>query len=152
MNATAADAERIETLGAVCAQVLETMFFTEAAPVECRHGWPALSARVRFTGSHTGEMLLAISEGAAEPLASAFLGLDPDATGEGERGQVASELANILCGAVLSNLWPESSLLLETPELAGPECVLEHAVHHCFEMPEGLLAVSLRVEETAQVS
>ncbi len=40
------------TLGRVSAEVLETMFFTEAVAVECEHGWlaDAVSVRVDFDG------------------------------------------------------------------------------------------------------
>jgi hypothetical protein len=45
-------------------------------------------------------------------------------------------------------LWPEASLLLEAPELAGAESILEGAAHHCFALAEGTLAISLRLAGT----
>jgi len=136
-------------VGAVVAQVLETMFFSEAVPAQCEHASlaGAESARIRFDGSHCGEMLLSVSEEAVGSLAAAFLGLDPEEATEPLRGEVILELANILCGAVLSQLWPDSRLALAAPEPAG--CVRHEpgGLHGCFALPEGLLAVSIRLCE-----
>ena len=60
----------------VAAEVLETMFFTQASSRWMRHGWKeeAVSVRVAFDGSHSGEMWLSVTRGAAPSIASAFLG------------------------------------------------------------------------------
>ena len=99
--------------------MLETMFFTEAELAPCEHAWLGRRpcARIRFEGSHFGEMLLGVSAEAADPIAASFLGLDPMELTDAQRGQVIQELTNILCGAMLSHLWPESQLLLSSPEL-----------------------------------
>lgn len=99
------------------------MFFTEAEPVACEHAWlgAAPTARIRFSGSHRGEMLLGVSAEAADPIAASFLGLEAGELAGAQRGQVIQELANILCGAVLSRLWPESTLALSSPELTNWE-------------------------------
>jgi CheY-specific phosphatase CheX len=140
-------AELLETLGSVSSEVMETMFFSEALATECEHTWAAdaVSARVAFSGSHYGEMLLCVSPEVVSSLASGFLGQDLDETSEEQRRQVILELANILCGAVLSRLWPESSLQLEAPEAGQWEICPEGAMHCCFELPEGKLATSVRM-------
>jgi CheY-specific phosphatase CheX len=133
----------------VAAEVLETMFFTAAEPAACEHAWlgVAQTARVRFSGSHRGEMLLAVSAEAADPVAASFLGLEPDELTNTQRGQVIQELANILCGALLSRLWPESTLALSAPELANWEdWPAEGALHRCFLIPEGMVAILIRLE------
>ena len=134
----------------VAAQVLETMFFTEVVVSECEHRWlrSAFSARVAFEGSHFGEIVLSASLAAARSISSGFLGVDPEEMTAAQRDQVILELANITCGAVLSNLWPESRLSLSSPELAG-EHLPEGAVHRCFALPEGKLAVSIRLRSSA---
>ncbi len=109
-----------DTVREVAAEVLETMFFTEAEVGELRAQLAAVSApcaRIRFEGSHCGEMLLGVSAEAADPIAASFLGLDPMELTDAQRGQVIQELSNILCGAMLSRLWPESKLALGSPEL-----------------------------------
>ncbi len=141
------EADAAATLGRVAAEVLETMFFTEALAVECEHGWlaDAVAVRVDFDGSHSGEMWLALTPAAIPSIASAFLGLEPEETGEEQRAQVILELANILCGAVLSSLWPESRLLLDAPQSAPWECPAEGVWHGCLALDEGALAISIRL-------
>ena len=140
--------EAADIVRSVAAEVLETMFFTEAEPCRCEHAWlpSAACAGARFTGSHLGEMLLAMSADAAVPIAASFLGLEPMELTEGQRGQVLQELTNILCGAMLSRIWPQSKLAIAAPELTGwkewPEAPV---LHRCFVIPEGKLAISIRL-------
>ncbi len=141
-----------QALQMVAAEVLETMFFTEAELAGCEHAWldfpinPAPCARVAFEGSHFGEMLLGVSGEAADPIAASFLGLDPAELTAAQRGQVIQELANILCGAMVSHLWPESNLTLSSPELTPwQEWPKEGTLHRCFAIPEGKLAISIRL-------
>lgn len=138
----------------VAADVLETMFFTEAEPAACEHAWlqAAPTARVRFSGSHHGDMLLGVSVEAADPIAASFLGLEPAELSDAQRGQVIQELANILCGALLSRLWPESTLALSSPELTPWEdSPAVGALHRCFIIPEGMVAISVRLEAASDV-
>lgn len=137
-----------DTIREVVGKVLETMFFTEAEPAGCEHAWlkSAPCARVQFAGSHCGEMLLGVSAEATDPIAASFLGLDPMELTAAQRGQVIQELANILCGAVLSHLWPESKLALSSPDLTPwQEWPSEGLLHRCFTTPEGMLAISIRL-------
>jgi CheY-specific phosphatase CheX len=146
------DAAASDTARRVAAEVLETMFFTEAELVPCGHAWlqSAPCARIGFDGSHLGEMLLAVSAEAADPIASSFLGLDPEELTDAQRGQVIQELANILCGAMLSRLWPDSKLALSSPELTPwQEWPGAGALHQCFVIPEGMLAISIRLTPPA---
>ena len=145
-------AELSEILRDVVAEVLETMFFTEASGVGCEHAWlsEATTVRVPFSGSHCGQMLLCVSADVVSSIAPAFLGRDFGETSREERGQVILELANILCGAVLSRLWPESRLQLEAPETGAWEDGTEGALHCCFELPEGRLAASIRISESSE--
>ena len=147
MDAAGHDLELRETLRRVSAEVLETMFFSEAVAADCEHSWlaEAVSVRVRFEGSHYGQMWLALGAGAVLPIASAFLGLEPEETGEEQHAQVVLELANILCGAVLSALWPESRLLLDAPTLTPFEDGGQGVWHSCLALEDGRLAISLRL-------
>lgn len=147
------DAEYGEILRSVCSEVLETMFFSEAIPGDCEHSWlsSAVSVRVSFIGTHFGQMWLSVSGEAAASIASAFLALDPQEIANLEQGQVILELANILCGAVLSRLWPESGLQLDAPQLAGGESGVaglesgvDNGLHCCLVLPEGHLSISVR--------
>ena len=141
------EAEFTATLGRLAGEVLETMFFAEAVAAECEHGWlpDAVAVRVDFEGSHCGEMWLALTPAAIPSIASAFLGLEPEETGEEQSAQVILELANILCGAVLSSLWPESRLLLDPPKSTAWECPDEGVWHCCLALDQGALAISIRL-------
>jgi hypothetical protein len=137
-----------DTIRQVASEVLEAMFFTEAEPTACEHAWldTARCAQIRFGGSHFGEMLLGVSAEAGEPMGASFLGLDPMELTDAQRGQVIQELSNILCGAILSKLWPESKLALSSPKLSvWQEWPDRGALHHCFAIPEGKLAISIRL-------
>lgn len=129
------------------AEVLETMFFDEAVSAPCDHGWIASAASVRlaFEGSHCGAFLLSVAPEVARSITPAFLGIDPEEVVEGQSSQVLLELANILCGSVLSRLWPESELTLNAPELIQAGGPLDGALHECFLLPEGTLSVSIRL-------
>jgi hypothetical protein len=143
----AVDSDFPGILARIGAEVLETMFFAEAVVAECEHVWlpSSCSAQLAFEGSHSGEFRLSVSPPVAESIASAFLGLEPAEVSQAQRDQVLLELANILCGSVLSHFWPESDLSLRAPEWIPAEASLEGAVHRCFLMPEGMLGVSIRV-------
>jgi len=131
----------------VAAGVLETMFFEEAVASPCEHAWisTAVTVHVSFEGSHQGEFLLSVSPDTERSIAAGFLGLDPEEMTGTQPGEVILELANILCGALMSTLWPESALSLGTPELATSEHAFLGAMHCCFSLPDGMVAVSLGV-------
>jgi len=141
----------LKVIDRVSNEVLETMFFTEAIVTGCDHSWfsTAVTARIAFAGSHAGEFLLSVSREAARAIASGFLGLAEEETTENDCGQVILELSNILCGAVLSNRWPESRLSLATPELGGCGCANEGALHRCFTLPVGALALTICAADAA---
>src|SRR5579871_766723 len=84
--------------------VLEKMFFT--VPVEAEDAGcdpePALSARLRFRGSPSGALVMHISALSARSLASNFFGVDPDEISAAQIEEVVGELANMLCGCLLS--------------------------------------------------
>lgn len=141
------DPEAAQTVDRVAAQVLETMFFTEAELSTCDHFWLEIAdcARVQFEGSHFGEMQLGISANAADPIAAAFLGLDEHPS-KAQLGEVIQELANVLCGAMLSQLWPDSKLALASPQSTlWHDWDLHNMLHRCFAIPEGMLAISIRL-------
>ena len=141
-------APELDALDRVGAELMETMFFTEAVATPCSHAWleSAVGALVRFEGTHRGEVHLAVSPDAAQFIAGGFLGLDSlELSGE-QLHHVILELANIYCGSAMSHLWPESRLALDAPELLDPRHGLETGWHRCFELPEGMLAITLRLQ------
>jgi len=145
-NVVAADPDISGILTRIGAEVLETMFFDEAVATPCDHSWipSAASVSVAFEGSHYGEFLLSVSPEVARSITPSFLGVDLEDVADGQGSQVLLELANILCGSVLSHLWPESDLRLAAPELIRAERAIEDIAHQCFVLQEGMLAISIR--------
>ncbi|HLX42514.1 MAG TPA: chemotaxis protein CheX [Bryobacteraceae bacterium] len=154
-------ATTVEALG----DVLSTMFFSDAVPVECRHALEAdawersieadaspaagewTSARVRFSGAPSGELLLMLSPGLAVVFSASFLGIDEAEVTREAAGQVCCELSNMICGAILSRVHPDSLVALDAPELTAADFEnrgrVHRGLHQCFAIPEGTLAINL---------
>ena len=134
--------EAVDLFGSVPAEVLETMFFTEAVRAGCAHEWlpEAVSIEVGFRGSHIGLMRMRVSWSAAESVASAFLGIEQRELTEALVTGVSLEFGNILCGAILSRLWRESNVVLDPPKSSIDDSPAT-GLHRCFDLPEGKLAV-----------
>jgi len=130
-------------------EVLATMFFSDVVPVDCRHSLDGewTSARVRFSGDPSGELLLMLSPGLAVVLSASFLGIDEGAVTQEAAGQVCRELSNMICGAILSRVHPDSSVALDEPELTPADFDgrggIHPGLHQCFAIPEGTLAMNL---------
>ena len=114
-------AARAELLLAAAAEVLETMFFDElrAAPDVPPLDAELMAARIRFRGAPSGTFRLWIQPAAAARLAAGFLALEDDAQARERAGEVALELANIVCGSVLSRLEADAAFTLDAPEVSG---------------------------------
>lgn len=133
-------------------EVLDTMCFefpvaeaeAGAAPEE-----DAVHASARFDGSLKGTLHVALEGEAPRRLAAAFLGLAEDEVGERETMQMASELANMLCGATMSRLEPHGRLRIATPEAARRRGTCEGACWLRFPLEAGRVAVSVCFEEEA---
>jgi CheY-specific phosphatase CheX len=134
----------IETaLAAASAEVLETMFFAEvlgAAPPPAA----GIAARVVFRGSPPGAFSMAIDSAAARALAAGFLALDESELSEPRVGEVVCELANMICGSVLSRLEPDAAFELLHPELIAP--VAAAAPARFLDLGAGALAVSIEFQ------
>ena len=139
-----------ECLLPACEQVLETMFFTgvlsaeKLAAGEEPRSCAAVIATVKFEGPPDGALCVGMEAETAVALASTFLGLDPPDVTDADCRQVVGEMANMMCGSVLSRVVPESSLRLASPVVrdgqetpCGPAC----AARAFFTLPEGGLHV-----------
>ena len=130
-------------------EVLERMFFIECLgespepPAE-----PELSAWVSFQGDPSGDFLLRITTTRARSAAADFLGLDPSAMSEGQWGEVVCEMANMICGSVLSRMEASKSFRLAAPRSAtGEEKITGSAAAGCvLEIEQGQIAVTMSTE------
>lgn len=144
-------------LDSVVARVLETMFFSivlESGPVDGLAGWPreapgVLAAALTFRGTPSGALSLVIDEAAMRPLAAGFLGEDAEAIAARQVGEMACELANMLCGAMVSTLETRMSFELASPGLVTPEEALAvragAGVRRSFALEDGTLTVVLHL-------
>ena len=78
-----------------------------------------MAARIRFLGAPSGTFRLWIEPPAAARLAAGFLALEDGAQAGERAAEVALELANIVCGSVLSRLEAGAAFSLEAPDLSG---------------------------------
>jgi len=115
------DSEWNATLAAAASEVLETMFFTQVqgpAPSGAPASAAPVAARLAFEGSPSGVLTLAIAQPPARVLAANFLAADEDAPlPESQLGFVVCELANMICGTLLSRIKTEEQFSLSSPEL-----------------------------------
>jgi CheY-specific phosphatase CheX len=138
--------------------VLETMFFATPDTVSMDPQRPAgelIAVSLTFQGSPSGRFQLIVSDLAARTLAANFIGCD-DAMSllPGQVTGVMGELANMMCGAVVSEAESDVSFDLDAPEAihvgadepapdfgAGSPCICR------FEFPEGALVSCLTFKE-----
>ena len=124
------DREWMEMLTAASGEVLETMFFTEIRGIASERGAAAesgLGARLRFEGTPSGVLTVRVSEPALRGLAANFLASEPDEdAADPQLELVMAELANMICGSLLSRVKTETQFRLLSPEsLTAANCPLE---------------------------
>ncbi len=143
-------AEVRQALEEAVLEVLETMCFEFPAAEPEAGPAPAgadLRASARFEGSLRGVLHVALAGEAPRRLAAAFLGLEEEQVGGQEVLLMASELANMLCGATLSRLEPHGRLRIAPPEASRgmPPCEGRRWLR--FPLAAGEVAVTLISEE-----
>ena len=137
-NETEFTAELRRLGAAMVPEVLETMFFAtavESNESQC-DGCP-LNVGLSFRGTPSGTFHMRLDASAARALASAFLGRDAEELGTEEDAQTACELANMLCGSVLSRAESESSFELSSPELGDRADLAEARYRSVFLLDTG---------------
>jgi CheY-specific phosphatase CheX len=142
-----------EALFAAAGDVLETMFFSplmgEATP-DVSHSEPAFMARLMFSGGRSGSFAVRVSAGAASAIAANFLGEDTDVLEPGQVHDVICELANMICGSVLSRLDREAHFDLQHPELVETcSAPPPGSVCRFFEIQDGQVALCLQLDPAA---
>ena len=133
--------------------VLETMFFsTPVGWAEPETGAAVFEACVLFRGQPSGALSVRLSSAGARALAASFLGEDEETLTEAQPGEVVCELANMLCGSLVSRLANEDGFDLAAPELppAGADGLKFPVIStQSFELDNGILTVSLALEAMA---
>jgi len=107
-------------LNASVEEVLEKMFFVSPpeTPGDCTGpGDKNLTARVPFEGDSRGDLLLSVSCPAARSIAADFLAVEPQELQDEQISAVVCELANMICGSVLSRLESAATFHLAPPQI-----------------------------------
>ena len=132
--------------------VLEKMFFLDLAEPPGDAGRPAgVMAEVTFEGDPPGTFQLDLDLTAARAAAADFLGEDPDELSVERTNEVVCELANMICGSVLSRVESRAAFRLATPRIALAGEKLETRAEASFRaaVGEGLLRAEIRMERAA---
>lgn len=148
-----AETQTNEAMSAAAADVLETMFFSPvmgeaASDASCSE--PVLMARLKFSGGRSGSFTIRVSARAAATIAANFLGEETDDPEPAQVRDVVCEMANMICGSVLSRLDREAHFDLQHPELV--EACGEPAlgsVCSLFEIEGGQVALCLQLDSAA---
>jgi hypothetical protein len=148
------DNEWDEVLAAAAGEVLETMFFTGVygpaqggSPAE-----PRVAVRLSFEGTPPGALTLSVSEPAVRALAANFLASDDgDPLPVSQLGSVVCELANMICGSLLSRVQTEEHFRLSSPELLpdGAACA-PGPPNQSLDVGDGTIDLWLTLEHHAK--
>ncbi len=102
-----------------CAEVLESMYFAsviETAPADEPLADAGLGFSLAFAGDLQGSFGVTLTPETARTLAANFLGDDEETLTPEAVAEVTGELANMLCGAVLSRVPSHDVFTLSHPE------------------------------------
>jgi CheY-specific phosphatase CheX len=132
-------------------EVLEKMFFISdvGEPVpESDSAAPEIAARLTFDGSLPGWLALRMSKMAARSIAADFLGEEVETLTDRQAEEMVCELANMICGSVLSRTESETTFHLSSP-LVVPlaDCVEpQDAVVHRVALTGGALTIFMKAD------
>jgi CheY-specific phosphatase CheX len=133
------------------ADVLEKMFFVRWEPSESNQGTAEREtcANVSFRGSPSGVLALRVTQKEARSIAADFLGASEEELSERQIEEVICELANMICGSVLSRIESTTTFQLAEPSIVTPEpspSATKDALCHVVALAGGSLTVVLKTE------
>ena len=144
-------------LAAAVEEVLETMYFSTVlasaegtAPSE-GGGTPAITVKLRFEGSPSGGVRVGVPMKLARVVGAGFLGREEIEVSDSQAEEVVCELANMICGTVLSRLESKATFQITHPELSRPEQGVSFegaGAKRWFDLGDGILTVSLELQQT----
>jgi CheY-specific phosphatase CheX len=136
------------TLTECTEEVLEQMFF--ARPLEDLSTADSASgahliAKVSFAGNPPGHLTLSATAQAARSIAADFLAEEEPVLSEQQVGEVLCELANIICGSVLTRVESRALFQLDSPRLISEQeqCTSDSAAVRCLHLWNGNLTVAM---------
>jgi CheY-specific phosphatase CheX len=132
-------------------EVLETMFFTtpNESAEPAADGLPSVSAHLTFHGSPSGRFGVSVPVETGRNISANFLGIEESELDEQQIGEVVCELANMVCGSILSRLESNARFELRHPELYIPEPGTperSNALCRSFDLDPGSVTVWLDLD------
>ena len=140
-----------EALVSAVADVLESMFFLDAigeAP-EPPPDAAMVTVHLTFDGDPPGSFLMRIALPAADAIAADFLGEEAESLTPQQSTDVALELANMICGAVLSRIESRATFRLATPQIAADDTGQQRPAQetrYTADTGSGTLTVAIQME------
>lgn len=143
-----------ETVWAALTEILEKMFFIDTTDVEadgCRMApdEDCVTAGLTFEGDPPGRLWIRLSNEAARALAADFLGEEPSGLPAQKMEAVVCELANMICGSVLSRVESMTDFRLAAPRIVPDGSAPLAMVSQTVPLTGGWLTVGLTMESTA---
>ena len=135
--------------------VLESMFFldTLGEAGEPPAGADTVKVHLSFEGDPPGCFEMRLARRAANAIAADFLGEDAGSLTPRKSTDVTLELANMICGAVLSRIESSATFRLGAPRVVADsvaddtrEPLPEEATRYTVETGSGTLTASIRME------
>jgi CheY-specific phosphatase CheX len=133
-------------------EVLEKMFFADLVEPEQEGDPPRdIHAEVIFDGNPPGSFDLALDLDAARSAAADFLGEDPEDLTTAQMHEVVCELANMICGSVLSRVESSATFRLEKPRIVSSDEAPRPPTEAGFQaaLGAGTLRAEIRMERAA---
>jgi CheY-specific phosphatase CheX len=138
-----------EALRDSVADVLEKMFFIRDPEEDgLPPGSNLMTAQLAFAGQPSGSLRLQIPTPAARLISADFLGMEDAELSECEVGEVICELANMICGSVLSKVESSVTFRLESPRLVELETPAGMADDRRVAVSHGAVSVYLTTEQS----
>jgi CheY-specific phosphatase CheX len=136
-------------------EVLEKMFFVQTlgefsipedavSPPE-----DEIAVRVTFQGEPAGSLMLRLTSAAARQIAADFLGTDEAEVSDIQTCEVVLELANMICGSVLSRVESAKAFHLAAPQivpLSEENTGNLWNTRYAVELSNGRLSVNIATE------
>jgi CheY-specific phosphatase CheX len=130
-------------------EVLEKMFFAETlgeAPDASPEAADDIAVELAFEGEAPGVMYLRLTATAAREIAADFLGIEAAEISGTRVSEVVRELANMICGSVLSRVESAVVFRLGVPRIAASPGELPEASWHtpyCVQLSNGRITVDI---------
>jgi CheY-specific phosphatase CheX len=156
IDSTVIDPAVQRALARSVSEVLESMFFLEALEDSEKPVFQPsrdISVRLTFDGEPPGVFRMRLARPTADSIAANFLGEDLESLSARQSLDVALELANMICGAVLSRIESRVSFRLSAPEIVA-EAEIRHTncareTTYTVETGNGTLTLAIQMETRA---